>query len=170
MILSRLEKRTRVRSLIVVSPDRVPPLPAIGRKLSFSIENSISLMHSGEVSITEWQCWSFYRANSGVILPSSIHRKSFPVIIDEPGKGEGISDDTERPCNKESSEYLSWEIYSSQHHERVLPGTCEHDNAPSPRINNRKSAETFPQIIPFGDLREGNLTDSEYCFHVLVND
>jgi len=41
---------------------------------------------------------------------------------------------------------------------------------PSPRINNRKSAETFPQTIPSGDLIEGNLTDSEGCFHVLVND
>ncbi len=41
---------------------------------------------------------------------------------------------------------------------------------PSPRINNRKSAEIFPQTILIGNLKEGNLTDPGRCFYVLVND
>lgn len=165
MILSRLEKRTRVRSLIVVSPGRVPPLPAIGRKLSFSIENSISLMHSGEVSTTEWLCWSFYRANSCVILPSSIHRESFPVIIDEPGKGDGVSEIPRNPAIKNRPNICHGKYTLVDITRGYYPAPVNMIMPPSPRINNRKSTETFPQTIPSGDIIEGNLTDSGRCFY-----
>ena len=43
-------------------------------------------------------------------------------------------------------------------------GSVNGDNAASPRIKNRKYAETFPQTIPSGDLIEGNLLIQSVVF------